>query len=140
MAKIADNTLTVALSGLDNIERGQHITDEQLRCLQTTVWAWMDKSQDVVPTALHKQGSAIKQHQVNAYKALRTSIDVFEYMLKHGTSKTKAAQWQGGILQGGICERTAMTRLNESPIKTPSQAKRFNQLIARVKESLQKKP
>ena len=134
MTKLANNTLDIALEALIQIETGNLPNLEQLKSLQEVVWAWMDKADDVVPTELHKQGSAIKRKSDSRFNANQTSLEVFDMMKKRRISKTKATQ------QLPNCsERTAMTRLNQSQIKNQSDADRYNALLDIVKKALQKK-
>jgi hypothetical protein len=135
MTKLAKNTLDNALKALIQIEHGNLPAPAQLKSLQEVVWAWMAKSDDVIPAELHKQGSAINREQTGRFDATKTSLEIFDSIKKNKISKTKAAQ-----LHPDISERTAMTRLKQSPIKNQDDAERHKALQDVVKKALQEKP
>lgn len=128
------NTLQMALDALISIEHGALPTGEQLNALQLAVWSWMDGENGAIPTELFKQGSAIKRNQTSKLESLSTSLEVFEYMKKHQTSKTKAVQ-----NLSKVSERTTWNHLDKSSIKTEQDANKFNDLMAVVEKALQKK-
>ncbi len=135
ISKKYTNTLPLALDGLVSIECGKLPTDEQLHALQLAVWSWMDGENAVIPTELFKQGASINRERAKKYIALTTSLEMFAYMKRHNTSKSKAVE---NLSRGS--ERTKWTYVKKSPIKTEQGAERFNRTKAIVEKALQIKP